>query len=391
MKKIILLSLLVLITFINYSQNQELLDNSWFVNSAKDITTNNFFDNIMNTEPELRFEATFLSDRILIQGCCGGVFEVFVNYLGTNELEIISLIETETISCNSTFVSNFYDTIKGAFNSLLGDTITYQANSSEQILYIDINYQSNSSFVTLTNIPIENIDYSASPYWGHEPPNHLWSLTAVHYQGESFELPYGAALTDTDVYEGTFTISLCGEIFIAINFTEYLDVEESIGPCFISCGILENTTGVCEPVEGYDESYLENFKQNVFNFLNDNINQTMEYEFTFGSARKLVIEDFSQNKLIFYSNDSYLNTTDYNLSELKIYPNPVAETLYITSNSQIQLLEASLFTINGKLILSQSIHTANTTIEVGNLSKGVYFLIIENENGTRLSRKIIKD
>jgi hypothetical protein len=387
MKKIVLLPLLVLMTFINYSQNQELLDNSWFVNSAKDITTNNFFDNIMNTEPELRFETTFLSDRIVIQGCCGGVFEVFVNYLGTNELEIISLTEMETISCNSTFVSNFYDTIKGAFNSLLGDTITYQTNSSEQILYIDINYQSNSSFVTLANIPLENIDYSTSLYWGQEPPDHLWSLTEVHYQGESFELPYGAALTDADIYEGTFTISLCGEILVAINASWYWDIKWPYGPCFISCGIFENTTGVCEPVDGYDESYLEDFKQSVFNFLNDNINQTMEYEYTFGPARKLVIEDFSQNKLVFYSNDSYMSTTDFNLIKINIYPNPVSEILYIESGNH-EIAKMSLYDINGKLL--QTVDTPIQELDVRSLSNGLYFLVLENTSGEIVIRKFLK-
>jgi hypothetical protein len=377
-------------TFINYSQNQELLDESWFVHSARDSNTSNaIFNDALNTNPELRFEVTFLSDKIVLQGCCGGMFEVDINYTGNDELEIINLTETETVVCIEAFATNFYNTIKGAFTGMIGKTITYAIDETSDpgISYLRLDDPDNSSFVETSNTPSEiNI-----PYWGHEPPNHIWSLAEVHYQGETFELPYGAALTTTDVYEGTFTISLCGEIFTAINFTEYLDVEEFMGPCFISCGILENTSGVCEPVEGIDESYLEGFKQSAFNFLNDNSNQTMDYKFTFGSARKLVIEDFSQNKLIFYSNDSYMNTADFDLLKVNVYPNPVSETLYISSNSQTQLLEASLFTINGKLILTQSIHAANTAIEVGNLSKGVYFLIVENENGKRLSRKIIKD
>src|SRR5690554_1888693 len=386
MKKIILLPLLVLMTFINYSQNQELLDNSWFVHSARDhSTSNNIFEVFYNTNPELRFSTTFLNNKIIVHGCCGGKFEVDINYISNDELEIINLTETEATACNVIFITNFYNTIKGAFTGMIGMTIIYNIDeiSEPGISILRLDNPDNNSFVEVFNTPSEiNI-----PYWGYEPPDHIWSLTAVHYQGEFYELPYGVAYIATDVYEGTFTISICGEIFAAINFTEYLDVEWAFGPCFISCGILENTSGVCEPVEGYDESYLESIKQNVFDFLNDNINQTMEYEFTLGSARKLVIEHFSQNKLIFYNNDSYLNTTDHNLSEFKVYPNPVSEILYLESGTH-EITKMSLYDINGKLL--QTLDTSIQEIDVRNLNNGLYFLVLESATGETVVRKFLK-
>ncbi len=389
--KNLLLLLTIFITSSNYAQNQILLDESWFVHSTRDISTNNFFDDIMNTSTELRFEVTFLNDKIVLEGCCGGIFELEVNYIGNDSLQILSLTEIETINCDSTFVSNFYNTIKGAFNSLLGDIITYEITSYSQILYLNINYQSNSSFVNLTNIPLEDTDHSTSPYWGHEPPIHQWSLTHVTYQGQSMELPYGAALTIADIYEGSFTISLCGEIFVAINSSWYLDVEDLVGPCFISCEILENTIAVCESVAGYDVNYLESFKQNAFNFLNDNINQTMEYTFMFGSARKLIIEDFSQNKLIFHSNENYLNTTDFHLNmEVSVYPNPTTETLFIKSPETTGNISANLYSLNGKLLQQQTLKTSLTEMDVKYLNTGVYFMVFINETGLKQTLKFIK-
>src|SRR5690554_332587 len=338
MKKIITI-LLIFIASVSYSQNQALLDESWFVHSAKDFNTNWWLNDVMNTNSELRFEMTFLSDKIVLEGCCGGIFEVDVNYIGNDSLQILSLTEIGTMGCTKNFVTDFYNTIKGAFNSLVGDTITYQIDNYAKLSHLNLYYQSNSYFMELTNVPNETNNQSQAPYEGHDPPAHLWSLTQVQYQGQTFDLPYGAAPTIADIYEGTFTISLCGEVFVALNFSWYLDVETWEGPCFISCGILENTAGACDAVAGYNAAYLESFKQNAFNFLNDNINQTMEYTFTFstvgvvGSARKLISEDYSQNKLIFYSNDNYLNIEENRLQpEITVFPNPANESINIQTS-----------------------------------------------------------
>lgn len=350
----------------------------------------------MNTNSELRFEMTFLNDKIVLEGCCGGVFEVDVNYIGNDSLQILSLTEIDTMGCNENFVTDFYNTIKGAFNSLVGDTITYQIDSYAQILYLTIFYQSNSSFIELTNVPNETNDQSQAPYDGHDPPAHLWSLTQVQYQGQTFDLPYGAALTIADIYEGTFTISLCGEVFAALNFSWYWDSGSWSGPCFISCGILENTAGVCGSIAGYNAAYLQSFKQNAFNFLNDNINQTMEYTFTsstasaVGSARKLIIEDYSQNKLIFHSNDNYLSIEENGLQpEITVFPNPVNESLSIQT-SDCNLCTVKIYSTNGQLLYNENVLVPQNNIDVKYLANGVYFIVVENESREKSVKKFVK-
>lgn len=385
-----------------YSQNQILLDESWFVHRAK-ANSPNFIDDFQNTRSELRFELTFSNDKITLAGCCGGVFEMDVNYIGNESLQILNITEIETIDCNSTFVFGFYTTIKDAFTSMVNETIafTIQNNPFESgIKDIVFNHPTNSSYIEFSNIPNELNDQAQSPYWGHEPPTHIWSLTQVQYQGETLELPYGAAPTIADIYEGTFTISLCGEVFVALNSSWYLDVEEYIGPCFISCGILENTAGSCESIAGFDNTYLETFKQNAFNFLLDNVEptvnfwETMEYELTLGSppqnARKLIIQDFSQNKLIFHSTENFLNTVDTHIqSKISIYPNPVKDWLTIETidctNCTIKV-----YNLNGKLLYSERLNGLQERIEVSQLSNGVYFLVVENERGINQTEKFVK-
>src|SRR5690606_29933884 len=184
-------------------------------------------------------------------------------------------------------------------------------------------------------------------------------------------------------------INLCGDIFVALNSSWMNDVIDS-GPCFISCGILENTIDACDPVAGYNMNYLENFKQNAFNFLNDNINQTMEYTFTFGPARKLIIEDFSQNKLIFHSNPNYLSTVENNLQpEITIYPNPVNDSLSIYTNF-CDFCTVKIYSANGKLLYNKSLEASQDKIDVKQLSNGIYFIVVENELGIRQAEKFVK-
>lgn len=388
--KMILALLAIFITSSIYSQNQVLLENNWFVHSARDSNVSNYIiDVTQNTRSELRFEITFLNDKIVLLGCCGGIFEMDVNYLSDNEIEITSLNELETINCNDEFVSIFYDRIKGAFTGLINQNIQFNINLDEVLNFSLVN-PLDESFVLLTNAPGEYIDSSTEIYWGHEPPNHQWSLTQVTYQGQTMELPYGAALTVADIYEGTFTIALCGEVFVALNSSWYLDIETYEGPCFISCSILENIAGSCEPVAGYDNTYLETFKQNAFNFLNDNLDVVMEYEFTFGAARKLVIYDFLGNKLIFHSNENYLNTAENKLqAEISIYPNPAKETLHIRQKSNA-FDTATMYDVQGKKVNRYALENRLSTIDIKAFTPGLYFLVLESESGKREIQKFVK-
>jgi len=77
---------------------------------------------------------------------------------------------------------------------------------------------------------------------------------------------------------------------------------------------------------------------------------------------------------------------------ISIYPNPVTNQLNIefgvstSVNEQIQRI--SILNITGKIV--KTIVSNNNTIDVSNLTKGIYFLQIQTENGMAVS-KFIKD
>ncbi len=80
-----------------------------------------------------------------------------------------------------------------------------------------------------------------------------------------------------------------------------------------------------------------------------------------------------------------VNTME-NESSFSIYPNPANNILNISTD-----VEASLEVINiaGQVMLSTSVDAQNTTIDISNLNRGMYFVKITDKNGNAASQKLI--
>jgi hypothetical protein len=76
-------------------------------------------------------------------------------------------------------------------------------------------------------------------------------------------------------------------------------------------------------------------------------------------------------------------------SNFMVYPNPVASELFVSSTShfnKIQVIDAL-----GKIVISRDAnYTSQTTINVSDLNKGIYFLQM-NDGSTVITRKFIKE
>ena len=87
-----------------------------------------------------------------------------------------------------------------------------------------------------------------------------------------------------------------------------------------------------------------------------------------------------------FSNESCasLGVTEHN-SKVNIYPNPANDKIYI----ECQLINhnAEIFDMSGKLIINQIINSDTTTIDISNLTTGIYFIKISNE----IVGKFVKD
>lgn len=81
-----------------------------------------------------------------------------------------------------------------------------------------------------------------------------------------------------------------------------------------------------------------------------------------------------------------LGITDFDSSEVSIYPNPASDKLTINSeNSEINNI--TIVDVSGKMLYSETeINSENKTLDLSKYSEGVYFITINNS----LTKKIIK-
>ena len=73
------------------------------------------------------------------------------------------------------------------------------------------------------------------------------------------------------------------------------------------------------------------------------------------------------------------------LADIKLYPNPVKNTLFV--DSKVTIDSVSIFSVDGKVVLNQNA-IINNTIDVSYLSSGIYVVKL-NSNENVLTKKII--
>lgn len=91
-----------------------------------------------------------------------------------------------------------------------------------------------------------------------------------------------------------------------------------------------------------------------------------------------------------YSDQIAISTgiNDILSQELRIYPNPVRNILYLENLKQVKKLQ--LFNLSGKELLNFTFPNESLHLNLNDLTKGIYLLVFELEDGSKLSKKIIK-
>ncbi|MDC0004832.1 T9SS type A sorting domain-containing protein [bacterium] len=73
-------------------------------------------------------------------------------------------------------------------------------------------------------------------------------------------------------------------------------------------------------------------------------------------------------------------------NDLKVYPNPTNGKLNLEVLSTERIESIEVLDMTGKLVLAAPFQNQ---LHLGHLSKGIYFLKVQKENGELLTRKII--
>jgi len=89
------------------------------------------------------------------------------------------------------------------------------------------------------------------------------------------------------------------------------------------------------------------------------------------------------NRIVRLYNNVTMSVNDNELSEIKIYPNPVKDILHFSK----EIHKITLTDLTGKVL---SIQSNSNQINMSGYQSGVYFVIIETENGLKETRKVVK-
>jgi hypothetical protein len=102
---------------------------------------------------------------------------------------------------------------------------------------------------------------------------------------------------------------------------------------------------------------------------------------------KLTITKANGDWLVY--NSVLLSNPEFNESSVSLYPNPVQNILNI-ENTASNLSKIHIYDLNGRLLQNHALPTNEVSLDVSQLNSGVYLVVLENEMGHQISRKIVK-
>jgi len=79
-----------------------------------------------------------------------------------------------------------------------------------------------------------------------------------------------------------------------------------------------------------------------------------------------------------------------NINEnVNIYPNPSSSQINISGNRDLNS-ELTIYSTDGKIVMSKNLQSTDSEIDISSLEKGVYYIIIKSENEITYSKSLVK-
>jgi len=67
--------------------------------------------------------------------------------------------------------------------------------------------------------------------------------------------------------------------------------------------------------------------------------------------------------------------------KVKLFPNPASSSIQINIDASVSFENYTIYDVNGKKVMSGKTNGSNTSLEVSNLSKGLYFITLKGDQG----------
>ena len=104
-------------------------------------------------------------------------------------------------------------------------------------------------------------------------------------------------------------------------------------------------------------------------------------------ARNLLINTYGWNITDAGVNCNSLGTEAFDKSSLSLYPNPTLSVLNIKTNENLANQTYAIIDALGKIVLKGKLNEGNNTINVEQLSKGIYYLKVANDKASKFIKE----
>lgn len=190
-----------------------------------------------------------------------------------------------------------------------------------------------------------------------------WQLYNIHREGldDLFVLDVDPPISPNITFDENFHFSGQGSC-------NTFSGDYSIDDILITFSNLVTTNNTCD-----SQSQTE-FETTYFSFLNE---ESQTY-ISFLTEINLDIATPLEYEMQFYND--VMGVDEFTAAEITIFPNPVNNMLYVTTNHNIEKM--AVFTVTGTKILDANI--AEGFITVSALPTGIYYLEIKTEDGRQV-------
>ena len=257
-------------------------------------------------------------------------------------------------------------------NQLIEELVVRYGNLSE----IDISHLENLKFLSLDNNSLTELDVSNNP------------LLETFYASDNF-------LTEIDLSNNynLLYLGLDGNNLTEINFDN--------NPVLADINLSNNQLTYLDlsQLPNLFFSKVSSNNLNYFNIQNGNNENISTYFFDarFNDLNCIQVDDpnwsnanwiYKDNETI-YSADCENLSTNENLNQLKIYPNPVENILTIEYLA-FKIDKINLIDVNGKTVFTKSLNSNPIQLDLKSYPKGIYFLQLVSGEKIIQTEKIIK-
>ncbi len=222
----------------------------------------------------------------------------------------------------------------------------------------------------------------------------------------------GSPLQDEYEFEAVAEYTILGYTYILSDFSSNLDFDLDFSECSDDCpDDLVITIDVTSPTVDSQEA---DFTITAYNTVESGATARYhagtevllleDFESLYGSTGHYYIEGCTnefesrpapaQETAVQTQGDNAIDLVEkYPGSNFKVYPNPAQNVINIETVQDVAVTKVNLYSIDGKLILQAKPNNTDKeyTIDISSVSRGIYVLSVETNDGRVTSAKVVKN